>query len=132
LVGGVQQGAATPVPLAQSFTRLVYVQIGGAGNQTLTVELTRDGTLTRSGVTAVLPASEVTAVINALEAIRFFDIGGTFVGPSSPEGAYVYSLTVETSDDTGRSLDAHEAFTPPDLQSFFYNLSQLGVLPMPS
>jgi hypothetical protein len=125
------QFSATLAPLAQSFQRLIFTQQGGAGGQTLTVELRADGTLTRNGTPAALARSEVAAVIDSIDRIRLFDIAGWFTGPVNSADAYAYSLVVEAADRQ-LTLEAQEAYTPAELLSFFFNVSQLGLRPFPT
>jgi len=114
--------------LLASFQMLEYVQTGGAGNATITITLLPDGTLTRDGVAGSIPLTEVQAVLDALDKVRFFDVQGTFDGPNSQPGDYRYSLTVETQDD-GRLLTASEAYAPAELKSLFFAISNLGLEP---
>lgn len=114
--------------LTSSLIQLEYVQTGGAGNAMLSIILQPDGTLTRDGVVGTIPLSEVQAVLDALDKVRFFDVIGTFDGPNSPAGSYRFELSVETETQS-RLLSASEAYTPPELQALFFAISQLGVEP---
>jgi hypothetical protein len=123
-----QPNAPTQAPRA--FRSLTYVQVGGAGNQELIVELNADGTLTRNGTAGAIPPVETAAVAAAIDRLRIFDLVGSFTGPLQSENGYRYGLTVVT-DNGDRSIEAVEGYTPDALMSFFYNLSQLGITPFP-
>ncbi len=114
--------------LLTSFRLLEYAQTGGAGNTTLILTLLPDGTLTRDGVVGSISQFEVQAVVDALDKIRFFDLNGTFDGPSSQPGDYRFELTVETEMDS-RLLTASESYAPAELKSLFFALSRLGMEP---
>jgi hypothetical protein len=122
-------GAATPLP--RNFVSLSYIQIGGAGNQELVVELRADGTLIRNGVAGAIAPAEVAAVIAAIDKIRFFEITGNFSGPLQTAEGYRFGLTVVT-DNGDRSLEAVEGYAPAELTTLFFNLAQLGITPFPT
>lgn len=123
-----QPDAPTAAP--RVFRSLTFVQVGGAGNSELIVELNADGTLTRNGTAGAIAPAEVALVAAAIDKIRIFDISGTFTGPLQSETSYRYGLTVVT-DNGDRSLEAVEGYTPTELMTLFFNLSQLGITPFP-
>ena len=119
-----------PPPAPRTFVGLSYVQVGGAGNQELIVDLRADGTLTRNGAAGTLAPEEVARVAAAIDRLRIFELSGNFTGPLQSENSYRYGLTVST-DNGERSIEAVEGFTPEPLMTLFFNLSQLGITPFP-
>lgn len=124
----VTEAVGPETSLESAFQILEYVQTGGAGNTTLSIILLPDGTLTRDDVTGSIPLTEVQAVLDALDKIRFFDLDGTFDGPNTQPGSYHFELSVEAGDRS-RLLTASEAYAPPELQALFFALSNLGLEP---
>lgn len=107
------------------FDNLVFTQTGGLSGVDVRVELRSDGTLIRNGETTTVSAEEVRRITDMLDAIKFFQFEGIFVGSGAAADAYRYTLTVNGPQGS-RTVTAEDGLTPMELLFIFDSIRALG------
>lgn len=103
----------TPAPL--DFDSVVFARYGGITGERVIVRLYSDGRMTIDDVEYQVSPGEVEAIRAALDQLQFYDVRGTFTGPSAQPDAYQYSIGVSGSRGA-KTITMQEGYIPPELQ----------------
>ena len=108
------------------FESLIYQQTGGPHNLDLLIEIGADGSARRNGAPVAITPEEIAAINQKLRAVDFFNIIGLFTVAGGPSGEqYRYRLSVE-QDGAGRTINAQDGYTPPELIELFALIAAVG------
>lgn len=93
-----------------------------------TLVINRDGNYTRDGVDGVISQATVTEIDNMLDALNFFGLQATFMGPSTEMATYVYRLTVVRGEEQ-RTITSMDGYMPQPYQSLVATIFEVGLRP---
>lgn len=108
------------------FETIVFTQSGGPADVEYRTEIRRDGTVLRDDETLTISPAEVEAVNDLINDFGFFNIQGTFTGPSLGSDAYEYTLRVDLVDGSSRTLFAQDGMMPRAIIDLFLQISAVG------
>lgn len=107
------------------FDYIYFEQTGGVEDLSIQVEIFADGRIIVNDFDGTI-SGETIADLNArLDAVNFFGIQSTFLGPPGPEDSYQYRLMVSQSG-IEKMVNAQDGFIPDEviaLLSHFRNLA---------
>lgn len=109
-------GAAASAPIV--FRDINFFQQGGLLAAPLSITVFSDGRVLRDGAESRITPTQVQQLNDALTALRFFEIEGTFITSGAPADVYRYALNI--SAPQGRKLiETVDGFTPDELLAFY-------------
>ncbi|PJF27024.1 MAG: hypothetical protein CUN52_15080 [Phototrophicales bacterium] len=92
-------------------------QIGGVNNENITIQIYKDGRVTINDRTGVISQENIEELIRHIDALNFFGLQGTFIGPAPRPNEYVYQIFIKRGGQE-RLLNAQDGYMPIEFASF--------------
>ncbi len=113
---------AEPIP---DFQQITLLQQGGPADINVRVDIFSDGRVIRDGQTGSVAPGTIAELNQIIRDLNFFGLQGTFLGPTVPEEAYRYRITV-ISGQTERAINMQDGFMPEEVMRFLGRLRTVG------
>lgn len=110
------------------FDRLTLVRTGTVQGNNIRddIELYQNGQYTRNGISGVAPPTTITRIDDLIDAVNFYGMQGTLLGPSTDNDAYLYRLTVERNG-LERSIQSQDGFMPVEYITLLGEILLVGM-----
>lgn len=99
------------------FDYIYMTQIGGVNNENITIQIYKDGRVTINDRTGVISQENIEELIRHIDALNFFGLQGTFMGPAPRPNEYVYQIFIKRGGQE-RLLNAQDGYMPIEFASF--------------
>jgi len=84
-----------------------------------------DGRVTHQGREGRLEAADIQQINDAIRALNFFGLQGTFLGPPGNEETFIYRIAIET-ETVGRAINAQNGYMPDQFTAFLGLIRMMG------
>ena len=93
----------------------IYMQTqGGRENTTVIIEIYSDGRVTRDGMEGrSISPDQIAGLNEAINALNFFGMQGTLLGPSGSEDTYTYRVSIQRGTQA-RTVNAQDGYMPDE------------------
>lgn len=107
------------------FDSVALNRMGGIAGVELNVVITKDGNVTRDGVSSTIPSDQVKLISDKLDQIGFFGMQGVFQAAGTSADVFTYRLSAERNGSS-RTVTAQDGFIPPQLADLLQIVSEVG------
>jgi hypothetical protein len=113
-----------PAILAGSFDRIYFEQVRGT-EEPLIIEIFGDGRVIANEVEGIVDLASIGDLDAQLDAVNYFGLQATYMGPPGREEAYRYQLFVQQGD-LEKMINAQDGYIPNEVQTIFGTIRSLG------
>ncbi|MDX2078154.1 MAG: hypothetical protein SFZ02_17110 [bacterium] len=117
-LAGTLVASQTEDPQAGSaFDYIYFVQEGGANNERIVIEIYSDGRTKRNDQEGTIGQDRIIEIIRAMDALNYFGLQGTFLGPAPRPDEYIYQIYIKRGANE-RLINAQDGYIPIEFVQF--------------